>query len=94
MGREIWYLNVYTPEVLLVQQKAGWDAYDKRCGCQQQLQHAAQLSVYIHKHTFLLKSLSLCAPFFTHCSTQDAHHETDLFLLPAQYLHILLSSYH
>jgi hypothetical protein len=68
------YLNVYKPEVLLVQKKAGWDAYDKRCGCKQQLQQTAQLSLYmyIYKRTFLLKLLSLCTLFFTHCSTQNA----------------------
>jgi len=66
------YLNVYTPEVLLVQQKAGWNAYDERCGREQQLQQTTQLSVRIYKHTFLLKLLSLCTLFFTHCSTQNA----------------------
>jgi len=77
----------YTPEVLLVQQKAGWDAYDKWCGCEQQLQQTAQLSVYIYKHKFLLKLLSLCTLLFTHSSTQNALQETDLFLFPSQYLH-------
>jgi len=29
--------SVNIPEVLLVQQKAGWNTYDKWCGRQQQL---------------------------------------------------------
>jgi hypothetical protein len=36
------------PEVLLVQQEAGWDAYDKGCWCQQQLQQATVILTHTY----------------------------------------------